>query len=229
MPSDEYIDKIVNNINDGKYNKKELENLYANAERKGVEKVKKAIDRQARKAVSSEPDLKEIDFSNNYKMKLAIVGNTKKSENSYYLDYNDFCKKLSFVINSGLYDTIITGGTEGVGIFAKQFAEENFLNYIEFKPDYKKYGKKQGNAIWHQQIVDAADRLIGFIAYESSSADTYSAKLEKTVKLAFRSKASDTYPAIWLASRQKKLLKWEMFFPQPATLEEEAELEDLTK
>ena len=62
MPSDEYIDKIVNNINDGKYNKKELENLYANAERKGVEKVKKAIDRQARKAVSSEPDLKEIDF-----------------------------------------------------------------------------------------------------------------------------------------------------------------------
>ena len=92
MPSDEYIDKIVNNINDGKYNKKELENLYANAKRKGVEKVKKAIDHQARKAVSSEPDLKEIDFSNNYKMKLAIVGNTKKSENSYYLDYNDFCK-----------------------------------------------------------------------------------------------------------------------------------------
>ena len=41
-------------------------------------------------------------------------------------------------------DTIVEGGAKGVDTMARQWAEENGVSYMEFKADWKRYGKAAG-------------------------------------------------------------------------------------
>jgi hypothetical protein len=50
-------------------------------------------------------------------------------------------------------DVIIQGGAMGADFLAKKFAEKNKIKMIEFKADWKSYGKSAG-AIRNQQMIN---------------------------------------------------------------------------
>lgn len=54
---------------------------------------------------------------------------------------------------------IISGGAKGVDALAKNFAIENNYNYVEFLPNYEKYGKA-APLIRNNEIIDCADIVI---------------------------------------------------------------------
>ena len=79
-------------------------------------------------------------------MKLAIIGSRNLS-----IDISNL------VPNNA--DTIISGGASGIDKVAKKFALDNHLEYIEFAPNYKDYGK--GSLfIRNRQIIDACDEVL---------------------------------------------------------------------
>lgn len=92
-------------------------------------------------------------------MKIAIVGN--RTIDKFNFTYDDFCKKIEFVNRLEIYDTIISGGATGIDSFAKKYACECGLNYIEFLPNWKKYGRSAGPKR-NQEIVNECDKLIAF-------------------------------------------------------------------
>lgn len=44
-----------------------------------------------------------------------------------------------YILEIGGTDEIVTGGPEGVGLFAKQYAEEKGIKYTEFIPDWQSH------------------------------------------------------------------------------------------
>lgn len=56
---------------------------------------------------------------------------------------------------------IISGGARGIDTCAKEYAASHGIDYIEFLPDYKRYGK--GAPLRrNQQMIEAADLVIAF-------------------------------------------------------------------
>lgn len=75
-------------------------------------------------------------------------------------------RSINFV-NFNLYmdknkiDKLILGGAIGVDSLAEQWAKNNKINFIVFKPNYKIYGKS-APLTRDREMVDAADKLIAF-------------------------------------------------------------------
>ena len=85
-------------------------------------------------------------------MKLAVIG-TKE-----FADLNFLTTILIKIPNIKL---IISGGAPGTDTLAKQFAIQTKIEFLEFPPDYKKYGDKAKH-IRDKLIVEECDELITF-------------------------------------------------------------------
>lgn len=83
-------------------------------------------------------------------MKVAIVGSRSVDERYYEL----LCSKVPQGTS-----TIISGGANGADTLAKSYAKENGLNYIEIKPNYKKYGRT-ATLKRNEEIVAMADYVL---------------------------------------------------------------------
>lgn len=89
-------------------------------------------------------------------MKLAVVGSR------FGFDRN----RIFNVLNIIKPTSIISGGANGVDLFAALYATELRLPLVVFLPDWGKYGKRAG-AIRNKQIVDYCDKLVAFWDGES--------------------------------------------------------------
>ena len=85
-------------------------------------------------------------------MKLAVIG-TKK-----FTDFSFLSTTLKKIPN---IEKIISGGSHGTDTLAKQFAIQNQIKFLEFPPDYKKFGDKAKH-IRDKLIVEECDELIAF-------------------------------------------------------------------
>jgi len=56
---------------------------------------------------------------------------------------------------------LLSGGAKGVDSIAKKFAQENNINFVEIKANWKRYRKGAG-PIRNQKIIDSANALIAF-------------------------------------------------------------------
>lgn len=83
-------------------------------------------------------------------MKVAVVGSRTVDERYYEL----LCSKIPQGTS-----VIISGGAKGADALAKIYAEENELEYIEFKPNYEKYGRA-ATIRRNKQIVSLADYVL---------------------------------------------------------------------
>jgi len=89
------------------------------------------------------------------KIKLAIVGSRTFDdysllENKIKEEYGDFDIEL-----------IVSGGAKGADTLGARFAEENDIPLVEFKPDWKKYGRKAG-FLRNVDIINECTHCIAF-------------------------------------------------------------------
>lgn len=109
-------------------------------------------------------------------MRLAVIG-TKK-----FTDFNFLSTILKTIPNIEL---IISGGALGTDTLAKQFAIQNKIEFLEFPPDYKKFGDKAKH-IRDKLIVEKCDELITFWDGECEGTKytmDYAKQLGKPVKI----------------------------------------------
>ena len=85
-------------------------------------------------------------------MKLAVIG-TKK-----FTDFSLLSTTLRKIPN---IEMIISGGAPGTDALAKKYAIQNKIKFLEFPPDYKKFGDKAKH-IRDKLIVEECDELIAF-------------------------------------------------------------------
>ena len=85
-------------------------------------------------------------------MKLAVIG-TKK-----FTDFNFISSTLKKIANIEL---IISGGAPGTDTLARQYAIQNKIKFLEFPPEYKKFGDKAKH-IRDKLIAEECDELIAF-------------------------------------------------------------------
>jgi predicted Rossmann fold nucleotide-binding protein DprA/Smf involved in DNA uptake len=91
--------------------------------------------------------------------KIAVIGS--RSFNNYIFlkdKIQSYCKDNDIEIKDV---TIISGGASGADTCAKNFAKEFGTKYIEFLPDWDKYGKSAGPRR-NKLIIDACDFVIAF-------------------------------------------------------------------
>jgi len=109
-------------------------------------------------------------------MKLAVIG-TKK-----FIDHSFLSEALEDIPNIEL---IISGGAPGTDTLAKQFAIHNKTEFLEFPPDYKKFGDKAKH-IRDKLIVEECDELIAFWDGECEGTKytiDYTKQLKKPIKI----------------------------------------------
>jgi len=109
-------------------------------------------------------------------MKLAVIG-TKK-----FTDLNFLSTTLKKIPN---IEMIISGGAPGTDNLAKRFATQNIIKFLEFPPDYKKFGDKAKH-IRDKLIVEECDEIIAFWDGECEGTKytmDYAKQLGKPVKL----------------------------------------------
>ena len=82
-------------------------------------------------------------------MRLAIIG-------SRTCPAVDIASHLWFVP-----ELIVSGGAKGADTYARQFAVEHGIPFIEFLPEYRKFGRI-APIIRNRQIVDNCDFLLAF-------------------------------------------------------------------
>lgn len=112
--------------------------------------------------------------------KVAIIGARNPS-----ISYEDWKEKYQNLILSYSPEFIVSGGAKGIDSYAKQLSKDLNIPLLEFKPDYKTYGKKaplQRNTL----IVENSDVIIAFPS--ESSKGTYDTirkarELNKTVRV----------------------------------------------
>ena len=85
-------------------------------------------------------------------MKLAVIG-TKK-----FTDFNFLSTTLRKIPS---IEMIISGGALGTDTLVKKYAIQNKIEFLEFPPDYKKFGDKAKH-IRDKLIVEECDELIAF-------------------------------------------------------------------
>ena len=109
-------------------------------------------------------------------MKLAVIG-TKK-----FTDFNFLSLTLKKIPNIKL---IISGGALGTDTLAKQYALRNNIEFMEFPPEYKKFGDKAKH-IRDKLIVEEYDEIIAFWDGECEGTKytmEYAKQLRKSVKI----------------------------------------------
>ena len=92
-------------------------------------------------------------------MNLAIIGSRA---------FNDY-ELLKKHIDPTNIAAIVSGGARGADTLAEQFARENNLQMIVFKPDYATHGRA-APFIRNSAIIEASDAVIAF--WDGSSAGT---------------------------------------------------------
>ena len=92
-------------------------------------------------------------------MKVAIVGSRSAS------DYEAW-KKLALGVLPKNTSMIVSGGAKGVDAFAARLAEEMGLPLLEFKPNYRKYGRG-APLVRNTEIVNASDYVLAFPSKDS--------------------------------------------------------------
>ena len=109
-------------------------------------------------------------------MKLAVIG-TKQ-----FIDFNFLSVTLKKIKN---IEMIISGGAVGTDTLAKQFAFQNQIYFLEFSPDYRKFGDKAKH-IRNKLIAEECDELIAFWDGECEGTKytmDYAKQLGKSVKI----------------------------------------------
>ncbi len=104
-------------------------------------------------------------------MKVAIVGSR-----GLILNTSD----ISFYLPSAATE-IVSGGAKGIDALANNFAIENNYKYIEFLPDYEKYGKAAPLRI-NDEIIDYADIVLALWDGESKGTKYVIDKCKKNGK-----------------------------------------------
>jgi len=99
-------------------------------------------------------------------IKLAIVGGRD------YTDYENFKKIVKEYCDEigQLPNFIVSGGAKGVDTMAEQFAKENNIQTIIFKPDWKTLGRKAG-IMRNTDIIEASTHVLALPT--SKSIGTY--------------------------------------------------------
>ncbi|MEA2095597.1 MAG: SLOG family protein [Candidatus Cloacimonadota bacterium] len=109
-------------------------------------------------------------------MKLAVIG-TKK-----FTDFNFLSITLKKIFN---IEMIISGGAPGTDTLAKKYAIHNKIEFLEFPPDYKKFGDKAKH-FRDKLIAKECDELIAFWDGECEGTKytmDYAKQLEKPVNI----------------------------------------------
>jgi hypothetical protein len=102
---------------------------------------------------------------------------------------------------------VISGGAIGADSMAEQYAKENDIPTLIFKPDWKKYGKAAG-PIRNKDIIINSDRVIAFWDGESKGTAhsiKYALKEHKLIDVWLTSQ--DVYSLINTVCDIQKLLK----------------------
>jgi len=109
-------------------------------------------------------------------MKPAVIGSKE------FTDY----KKLKSALNKiNNISQIISGGTPGTDTLAKKYAQENNIAFLEFPPDFHKYGN-EAKHVRDKLIVENCGKIIAF--YDGKCEGTkytldYGRKLRKPIKI----------------------------------------------
>lgn len=90
-------------------------------------------------------------------MKLAIIGSRS------FEDYGFAAAHIQQFIaqEKEILTHIVSGGAKGADQFGARFAEQNKVELLLFKPDWKRYGKRAG-FIRNTDIVAHADCILAF-------------------------------------------------------------------
>jgi hypothetical protein len=90
-----------------------------------------------------------------FNMRVAIVGSR---------DFTDF-EKLELEILKRIcvekIEKVVSGGAKGADTLAKLFAEKHKIPFVDFKPDWAKYGKGAG-LMRNTTIIENADIVFAF-------------------------------------------------------------------
>ena len=84
-------------------------------------------------------------------MKLAVIGSRE------FKDMDLMREHIKLLQPS----VIISGGAKGADTLAKQYAQENNLQMIEYKADWKKFGRAAG-VIRNKTIIENAEHILAF-------------------------------------------------------------------
>lgn len=91
-------------------------------------------------------------------MNIAVVGYRK------FMDYDKLSKELNEMITSS--DVIISGGALGTDKLAVLYAYSRGIPFVEYKPDYKKYGRV-APLVRNSEIEAHSDMCIAFVSSSS--------------------------------------------------------------
>ena len=86
---------------------------------------------------------------------------------------------ISRYIRSSSVGAVISGGAIGVDSIAKEWAKQNNIEYIEYRPNYKTFGKK-APLIRDEQMVNACDIVFAFWDLKSKGTD-YTLKYAQSI------------------------------------------------
>lgn len=92
-------------------------------------------------------------------MKIAIVGTRSAS------DYEAW-KNVVLEFLPKNTSMIVSGGAKGIDTFAARLAKEMGLPLLEFKPDYRKYGRG-APLVRNTEVVNASDYVLAFPSKDS--------------------------------------------------------------
>jgi predicted Rossmann fold nucleotide-binding protein DprA/Smf involved in DNA uptake len=85
-------------------------------------------------------------------MRLAVIG---------LKEFTDYSKLRSILDSISGISVIVSGGAQGTDTLAKQYSFQNKIEFLEFSPDYNKYGNKAKH-IRDRLIVEHCDEVIAF-------------------------------------------------------------------
>jgi hypothetical protein len=85
-------------------------------------------------------------------MKVAVVGSRS---------FNDYEKLKQTLDQTPSITSIISGGAKGADSMAEQWAKENGIETVIYKPDWAKYGRGAG-VVRNRLIIEDCDYCIAF-------------------------------------------------------------------
>lgn len=94
-------------------------------------------------------------------MKLAVIGSRS------FTDYELLAKVI--LENFDNISCIVSGGAVGADALAKQYALDQGIEYLEYKPDWNKYGRAAG-VVRNTEIIKDCDAVIA--CWDGSSKGT---------------------------------------------------------
>lgn len=138
-----------------------------------LEKNRNIIEHSLRAFANSDENKKAreemLDFfmMNDFLKKLSEIKATKLAVigSRIFIDEDRVRETLNRIISSTEINTIVSGGAEGVDAFAENFATENNLKTIIYKP--KEYTDHGMDFPTNKNIIDECDAVLAYIKGES--------------------------------------------------------------